>query len=107
VKTTTLDHFWARAGLGTRRLRLLKIDIEGHEAAAMRGGAAVLGHCELLLMEYSPRFLRAAGLDVEEPLRLPAAAGLRPHVFAGDGLRAATLEELRQVTGQVNLAWTR
>jgi FkbM family methyltransferase len=107
VKTTTLDHFWSRAGLGTRRLRLLKIDIEGHEAAAMRGGAAVLGRCELLLMEYSPRFLRAADLDVEEPLRLPAAAGLKPHVFAGEGLRAATLEELRQVTGQVNLLWMR
>lgn len=107
VKTTTLDHFWSRAGLGTRPLRLLKIDIEGHEAAAMRGGAQVLARCELLLMEYSPRFLRAAELDVEEPLRLPSAAGLKPHVFAGTGLKAASLEELRQVSGQVNLAWTR
>ncbi len=107
VKTTTLDHFWSRAGLGMRRLRLLKIDIEGHEAAAMRGGADVLGRCELLLMEYSPRFLRAAELDVEEPLRLPSAAGLKPHVFAGTGLTATTLEELRQVSGQVNLAWMR
>ena len=60
VKTTTLDAFWARAALDARRLRLLKIDIEGHEAAAMRGGAGVLARTELLLMEYSPRFLRAA-----------------------------------------------
>jgi hypothetical protein len=104
---TTLDHFWERAGIGARRLRLLRIANEGHEAAAMRGAAAVLARCELLLMEYSPRFLRAAQLDLEEPLRLPSAAGLRPHVFAGSGLQAVTLEDLRQETGQVNLAWQR
>jgi hypothetical protein len=104
---TTLDHFWERAGIGARRLRLLRIANEGHEAAAMRGAATVLARCELLLMEYSPRFLRAAQLDLEEPLRLPSAAGLRPHVFAGSGLQAVTLEDLRQETGQVNLAWQR
>jgi hypothetical protein len=56
-------------------------------------------------VEYSPRFLRAADLDVEEPLRLPAAAGLKP-TCSPAGLRAATLG-LRRVTGQVNLLWMR
>lgn len=107
VKTTTLDAFWARAALDARRLRLTKIDIEGHEAAAMRGGAGVLARSELLLMEYSPRFLRAAQLDVEEPLRLPDAAGLRPYVINGGEPRATTLAELRRVEGQANLLWMR
>ena len=107
VKTTTLDAFWARAALDARRLRLVKIDIEGHEAAAMRGSAGVLARTELLLMEYSPRFLRAAQLDVEEPLRLPDAAGLAPHIFTEGGLRATRLEDLRSVQGQANLLWMR
>ena len=107
VPTLTLDAFWDEAGLGERALRLLKIDIEGHEAAALRGASRVLARCAMLLMEYSPRFLRAAALDVEEPLRLPLAAGLRPHVFNGDGLRAVDVGELLATEGQVNLLWLR
>jgi FkbM family methyltransferase len=107
VRTTTLDGFWMRAALDARRLRLLKIDIEGHEAAALRGAAGVLRRCELLLMEYSPRFLRAAQLDVDEPLQLPAAAGLRAYLFAGEELRPTTPEALRGVAGQANLLWMR
>lgn len=76
-------------------------------AAALRGAARVLTRCGMLLMEYSPRLLRAAALDIEEPLALPLAAGLRPHVFDGDGLRAVGVEELMAIEGQANLLWLR
>jgi len=107
VHTVTLDGFWEGAGLGERVPKLVKIDIEGHEAAAMRGGRRVLARCEMLLMEYSPKFMRGAGLDGNEPLELLTAAGLKPNVFEGEGVRPVTLDWLRAVPGQANVLWSR
>lgn len=107
VRTVTLDEFWRARGLGDRRLRLIKIDIEGHEAAALRGGREVLARCDLLLMEYSPKFMQGAGLDVDEPVDLLVGAGLRPSVFVGERLRAVTPAELRTVARQPNVIWSR
>jgi FkbM family methyltransferase len=107
VRTVTLDGFWRLRGLGDRRPRMIKMDIEGHEAAALRGGRDVLARCELLLMEYSPKFMQGAGLDLDEPIELLMAAGLRPNVFIGEGLRAVTPAELRTVARQPNVLWSR
>lgn len=107
VRTVTLDGFWESAGLGDRLPRLVKIDIEGHEAAAMRGGQRVLSRCEMLLMEYSPKFMRGANLDPDEPLQLLTAAGLRPNVFVGSRVEPIAIERLRAVEGQANVLWSR
>lgn len=107
VRTVTLDDFWRKRGLGDRRLRIIKMDIEGHEAAALRGGAGVLARCDLLLMEYSPKFMQGAGLDLDEPIDRLVAAGLRPNVFLGTDLRAVAPAELRTIARQPNVLWSR
>jgi FkbM family methyltransferase len=107
VRTVTLDEFWNAEGLGTRPLRLVKIDIEGHEAAAIRGGSRALARCGWLLMEYSPKFMRGAGLDPEEPLGLLTRSGLVPYIFEGESVRPVRLDWLRAVPGQVNVLWAR
>ena len=73
----------------------------GHNEALVVATRALRASLEPLLQP------RTRSAWIVEHLRLRSAAGLRPHVFAGTGLTATTFEELRQVTGQVNLAWMR
>jgi len=55
VEVTTLDHF-LRAE--TRPIRALKIDVEGHERAVLRGARSILSiHAPLVVMECEGRHL--------------------------------------------------
>lgn len=42
-------------------IELLKIDIEGYEVAAFEGASETLKRCKMILVEYSPAFIKAAG----------------------------------------------
>jgi FkbM family methyltransferase len=55
VKTTTIDAYLAERGVN--RVDLVKIDIEGAELLALRGGAAMLARDDapLFIMELNPR----------------------------------------------------
>jgi FkbM family methyltransferase len=71
VETATIDDL-----LGAGRVDVIKIDIEGHEPAALRGMKATLrrnSHAQLFL-EFSPETLRAAGTDPDNFARLIMSA---------------------------------
>jgi hypothetical protein len=54
VMATRLD-CWAAANLGTERLKLLKIDVETHEHAVLRGGMkTLLTHRPMIILEVLP-----------------------------------------------------
>lgn len=61
IDTITLDEFVEREGIGP--VRLLKLDIEGAEIEALRGGMRTLasGSIDLIMIEAEPHRLRAFG----------------------------------------------
>lgn len=65
----------------------IKMDIEGAEAFALRGMRRLLARSPdvFLLMEYSPRMLRAAGSSPEEAINLLAGLGFRFWTIRDDG----------------------
>jgi len=71
--TTTLDI----ALCGFRRVQLLKLDIEGHEPQAIRGGRRTLesGTVERVLCELNERLLRMAGSSQAELIELIQSCG--------------------------------
>jgi FkbM family methyltransferase len=75
---------------------LLKLDIEGYEIDALRGARNTLQRAQCVMLEYSPRFLRACGRDPDELFALLAAAGLQPHQLAGRRLVPVARDELKQ-----------
>ncbi len=78
VPLTTLDRLWADRG--RPRVSAVKIDIEGGEAAALRGGQACLAaERPVVLIEWSQHNLAALHADAGELLPLATELGYTVH----------------------------
>jgi FkbM family methyltransferase len=107
VQTTSLDNFWNENNLGSRVPRFIKIDIEGYELVALRGGGEVLRRCPTLLCEYSPGYMRQGGLDPADLVDLLVGHGFRPHIITATGLETIATETLPALTQVTDLFWQR
>jgi len=105
VRTTTLDAFWRSRGLAGRRPRLLKIDVEGFEYAALRGAEGVLKDCPIVLSEFEPELMRKGGIAPAKYLDLLRSLGLRPRRIDDDGLHEVDPESLAVGDSSMNLVW--
>lgn len=90
VPVVTVDALASQLGLTPTHL---KIDVEGAEAAALRGARQVLrgSHPPLVFLELHVGLIRARGGDAMEPLRLLADARYRAEDWDGRPLRDAEL----------------
>jgi FkbM family methyltransferase len=105
IRTVTLDQFWSDQGLGQRIPRFIKIDIEGYELVALRGGPGVLKRCPAVLLEYSPKFMLAAGLAPAELLDFMYGLGF-DCAMVDNGIEVpVTRDGLLASNRQVNLLW--
>ncbi len=107
VPVMRLDAFWEKHALGERRIRFMKVDVEGFEIFVLRGAQALLGRCECLVLEYNPESLPIAKLPASALPELLSAARLTARVFEPTGLRAVSFEELASATHQRDLLLTR
>jgi FkbM family methyltransferase len=112
VPSSTLD-----ALLGERRVRLLKIDVEGHELAVLAGASRVLasGQVDYLLVEVAGAVLERAHGSSEALVELLTGHGytLVRFVLANEGLfprrsyRRVGLAELRGSPPPGDALWVR
>lgn len=107
IKTVTLDSFWEERKLGQRTPRFIKVDIEGYELVALRGGRQVLQRCPSILLEYSPAFMQDAGLQPAELLDLMFSLGFDCTRVDAGSAQPVTRDRLLAEQGQCNLLWTR
>jgi FkbM family methyltransferase len=107
IRTITLDEFWAQEELGERIPRFLKMDIEGFELAALHGAEGVLARCPFVMLEYSPRYMRAAGIEPSGLLDFMTGQGYTPAVLRDGALAPVTREELLASDRHVDLFWRR
>jgi len=105
IQTTTLDEFWSSRDLGQRTPRFIKVDIEGYELMALRGGQGVLQRCPTVLFEYSPQFMQAAGQAPEELLDLMFGLGFDCSRLDDGKSIPIERSELLQTSQQCNLLW--
>jgi FkbM family methyltransferase len=103
VETITLDEF---LGERARRVRFMKMDIEGHEYAALAGARELLRHLPALLMEYSPGLYPAGG-GKEEILALLFGQGFVPHRIVAGSLSPVERTWLASSAEQMDLLWTK
>ncbi len=107
VPVTRLDSWWQSQDLGARRLRFIKIDIEGYELPALRGAGELLNRCETLMLEYSPAYMRKADLDPVALLQLLVQAGFRVCTLSNGSLLQADIAALGRSDQQLDLICVR
>ena len=105
VECVTLDATLPRLGIAPARVALAKLDIEGGELQALRGGRSLLGAAPRLLLEYSPRLMRQAGQDPAELLDLLHGAGYTAWDIDSDRPRIIARNELEAVADQRDCLW--
>lgn len=84
VPATDLDS-WMRES-GVARIDVIKMDIEGGESAALRGMSEALKRARILITEFAPAWIEAAGSTGEEFLRAILSHGFRINAITQGGL---------------------
>ena len=107
IRTTTLDEFWQERKLGERVPRFIKMDIEGFELMALKGASAVLARCPMVMLEFSPTYMRAAALDPAELIDLMSGHGFRPNELRDGRLHPLEAGQLKTTEQHIDIFWLR
>lgn len=107
VDTVSIDGFWDRMRLGARVPRFMKIDIEGYELMALRGASRVLARCPLVMLEYSPTYMKAGGLEPAELIELMFGHGFVAGRLQAGQLSQLNKDELMRTDEHCDLFWMR
>lgn len=107
IATVTLDEFWQEHALGDRVPRFIKMDIEGFELMALQGATGVLQRCPMVMLEYSPTYMRSAGLEPADLVNLMTGLGFSPNVLRDGDLSPVNAGDLKNSDRHVDLFWSR
>lgn len=107
VDTVGLDEFFSDIGLEDRKVRVLKIDVEGYEYFALKSGKEILKRCQIILCEYSPDIMRRHNISPGALLELIFDAGLYPWELNHGKLKKYSKSDLLSINGVVDVIWTR
>jgi FkbM family methyltransferase len=107
VETARLDDLLATAGYAGHIPRLIKIDIEGFELVALRGAPATLRRCPLVILEYSPAYMRRGGIEPPALLNYMHELGFEAALLRDGTPQPVTIDELARSERQQDIIWTR
>lgn len=107
VKMISLDSFFEEQQIDLTRIKFLKIDIEGFEYSALLGAKKILTIIPMVLMEFSPEYMKKGGFEPSELLELMVTAGLKPNCIQEGKMLEVSLHELSNSYEQRNILWTR
>jgi FkbM family methyltransferase len=102
VEVDTLDNIWSTEAAGSK-VKLIKLDIEGHEMSALRGGSSLLKKtCDYVIMEINAGALLQNGVMLGDVVAFMKGLGYEPHWIrshTADLLRFTRMPTLGNVTG--------
>ena len=85
IPSIRIDDVLAQRGLSEAAIAILKIDVEGYEAIALRGAQRALKRCRLALVEWSPDYMRRGNVAPTELVDLLLGSGFSLHVIDSAG----------------------
>ncbi len=103
VETIQLDNFLKDQGLTDKRIKLIKIDIEGYEYAAMSGALQSLARTDYLMTEFSPGMMKEIHQDPMEYINYIKSFGFTLMVISEEGLSEPDFDSIISKNIQVNL----
>lgn len=105
VQTITLNEFLEENQIDVTRIKLIKIDIEGHELPALQGARKILEHVPNLLIEHGPEHIRKGGFIPNDIIDLLHHYHYKPYTVTKEGVREATIQDLYSDENEQNLFW--
>lgn len=105
VNITSFDEYVEEKKLDLAKIKFLKIDIEGYEYSAFLGGKEFLKHVPVLMAEFSPDYMRKAGLDPEKLLDFLRSYNYIPYIVNEMNLEPADNQSLLSIESNINLIW--
>lgn len=105
VKTIRLDNFTASKSLPFEKIKLIKMDIEGHEYPALKGAEALLQLVPYLLIEHAPDHIRRGGYNPEDVIKLLDRHNYIPFLITSSGSEKISITGLLQDETEQNIFW--
>lgn len=103
INTTTLDDFAKEYSLLHKKIKLVKIDVEGFEYFVLNGGKALLKNTEILIHEFSPNLMAQGNVPLDLLINELQSLEMKPFVIAGKSLQV--VNKLEQVAEGQNIIW--
>ena len=104
IETIRLDDYFKNENLNPNKVKFIKIDIEGYELPAMQGATDILKHCPLIMMEYSPAFMKQGGFNPQDLINFMHSYDYRGYYLIRGDLHEATPKSLYCEDG-VDIFW--
>ena len=100
IEIKTLDAILAST---PGEIALLKMDIEGFEVDALMGASETLARTQRVMIEYSPKFIRACGRDPQQFLNIFAENNFKPFLMQNGVLTPSHIDELTAMDAAAGL----
>ena len=106
VKTISFDDFLEDQHIDALTVKFLKIDIEGFEYYAFKGGSLLFESLPYIVAEYSPGYMRKGGVDPADLIQLMKGYSYAPYKI-DQGINPVTEEELLAREHNINILWVK
>ncbi|MBO9636139.1 MAG: FkbM family methyltransferase [Chitinophagaceae bacterium] len=107
VTTVRLDNLLEKEGMDQRRIKLIKIDVEGFEYMAMLGAKESLKRTDYLLTEFTPGMMRKIDQDPKDYIDLLREAGFKIQTIDQNGLHTPDFDHILDNNQQVDFFCSR
>ncbi len=107
VPIVPLDDFLEKEGYGNRKVKLIKIDIEGYELTALKAATKLLSRTKYILAEFSPYLMRDIGQNPMDMIDLLHESGFNLKMINEYGLHKPDFQKIISENQQVNLIGNR
>ena len=101
IEVISVDDFVKEKQL--KRVRFIKIDIEGYEYYALKGALYTLEATELLLMEFAPNYMRKGNVNPDDVLALLVKQKFKPYVLKNGILNYYPITQLSNRETNIDL----
>jgi len=103
VDVVRLDDFLASESVDVDKIKFIKIDIEGYEYHALKGGENLLHRVPFLLLEHVPKHIRKGGYQPKDIVDLLHSYNYVPHIITNNGIQEISTESLSNEEGEYDV----
>jgi FkbM family methyltransferase len=105
VETIQLEKFITDNSIDFKKIKFMKMDIEGYEYIALKGANKLLKHVPYILSEYSPEYMKKGGIEPKSYIDLLYLNFYSPFLIENGKLKEIKTIELLATEKNLDILW--